>query len=581
MSYRSAINVLVSMGFHARRKKKQPLLTNNHRKQRLAWAKKYQNWSIQQWHQVVFSDETKINIWGSDGCRYYWTQPGDVLRPHHIDLSVKHGGGKLMMWGCITSEGPGYACQVYDGTMDSLVYQHILGTTYMETLKYYGMNKGTIYLQQDNDPKHKSKSTMTWLQQNKVRYINDWPPNSPDLNPIQHVWHLLKLRLSLYERKARNIDELWERVDVEWNKLDKDVCRSYIDSMPDRIAAVTLYRHGLDVVVPIFSPSVCLLASGSWRYPYGCVYDDVDQMAEPLHQSSLESNRQSTEQDLARTITSGDPGGSLLAQRDLVSPVEIFGNGSSSVPQQERYTCDDSINPSPSPQELEALRLAIISNKYSKNGLNDNATQDLLQPLLEPTATNRGYRKNQLRFLAWATAHNVFPTMFTGADVVNFLARLKHDHKLQLGTLKSIRTAIAHLHVDSRSISSHPLINTYLDSIAKQAPPVSIHKPQVDLTPSMVYARSIPSCFSTSVSLLQQKLAFLLAMAAFLRPSDLARIPFDSCKITPSDGCLNFKVVSPKERRKKRTMPCFLLHGSQGPPSVTRTYKTFRSICQG
>ncbi|KAG1271384.1 hypothetical protein G6F66_013592 [Rhizopus arrhizus] len=142
------------------------------------------------------------------------------------------------MWGCITSEGSGYACQVYDGTMDSLVYQHILGTTYMETLKYYGMNKGTIYLQQDNDPKHKSKSTMSWLKQNKVQYINDWPPNSPDLNPIEHVWHLLKLRLSLHERTARNIDELWERVDSEWNKLDKDVCKSYIDSMPDPIAAV-------------------------------------------------------------------------------------------------------------------------------------------------------------------------------------------------------------------------------------------------------------------------------------------------------------------------------------------------------
>ncbi|KAG0810159.1 hypothetical protein G6F18_013581 [Rhizopus arrhizus] len=71
---------------------------------------------------LVFSDETKINIWGSDGCRYYWTQPGDVLRPHHIDLSVKHGSGKLTMWRYITSEGSGYACQVYDGTMDSLVY---------------------------------------------------------------------------------------------------------------------------------------------------------------------------------------------------------------------------------------------------------------------------------------------------------------------------------------------------------------------------------------------------------------------------------------------------------------------------
>ncbi|KAG0921707.1 hypothetical protein G6F30_014192 [Rhizopus arrhizus] len=116
--------------------------------------------------------------------------------------------------------------------------------------------------------------------------------------------------------------------------------------MANQTSSVSMDTRDLGALLcgPICRPyyaspnKVCLLASGSWRYPYGCVYDDVDQMAEPLHQSSLESNRQSTEQDLARTITSGDPGGSLLAQRDLVSPVEIFGNSSSSVPQQERYT---------------------------------------------------------------------------------------------------------------------------------------------------------------------------------------------------------------------------------------------------
>ncbi|CEI98272.1 hypothetical protein RMCBS344292_12385 [Rhizopus microsporus] len=53
-------------------------------------------------------------------------------------------------------------------------------------------------------------------------------------------------------------------------------------------------------------------------------------------------------------------------------------------------------------------------------------------------------------------------------------------------------------------------------------------------------------------------------MAAFLRPSDLARIPFDSRKVDLSDGCTHFKVVSPKERRKKhRVIKEFRVHPHQ------------------
>lgn len=244
ISYSSTTNVLKSMNFHARIKKKKPLLTKKHMKLRLAWAKKYRNWTVDQWRQVVFSDETKVNIWGSDGCKYYWTRPGDPLQPHHLDITVKHGGGSLMLWGCITSEGPGYACQVYDGNMDSATYQHILGTTYMESLAYYGMHKSTVYLQHDNDSKHKSKSTTEWLAANNVRYIDDWPAQSPDLNPIEHVWHHLKLKLSLYETRATNVEELWERVNTEWDKFTRDDCRRYIDSMPSRIEAVIKAKGG-------------------------------------------------------------------------------------------------------------------------------------------------------------------------------------------------------------------------------------------------------------------------------------------------------------------------------------------------
>jgi hypothetical protein len=238
ISYRGAINMLNSMNFFAAIKVKKPLLSSKHRKQRLAWARKYKNWTSDDWRRVIFSDETKINIWGSDGCKYYWTRPGDSLKPHHIDVTVKHGGGSLMMWGCMTYDGPGYACQIYDGTMDSELYQHILDTSLRDTMEYYGYSWSEMYFQHDGDPKHRSKSTIKWLKDNNVRYIDDWPAQSPDLNPIEHLWHHLKLKLSMYDTKAKGVHELWERVEKEWNSFTKDICRKYIDSMPSRIKAV-------------------------------------------------------------------------------------------------------------------------------------------------------------------------------------------------------------------------------------------------------------------------------------------------------------------------------------------------------
>jgi hypothetical protein len=195
--------------------------------------------------------------------------------------------------------------------------------------------------------------------------------------------------------------------------------------------------------------------------------------------------------------------------------------------------------------------VAIIRHKVEKLQLNRQATQDLLQQRLEPTPTNQGYRKTHLRYLAWAQQHQVFFTDFTNTDVINFLADMKQIHNLQTSTLKTMRSAVVHLHNDPDHIRGDPMINSYLDTLTRQDPPVSIHRPTVDMTPAINFAQSIPSSVSTSPQQLQQKLAFLLAMAAFMRPSDLARIPFASCRISDS-GNLLLQVVAPKETRKKR-----------------------------
>lgn len=246
IGYSACLKMLKSMGFQSGIKKKKPLLKPQHKKQRLAWAKAHQHWTSDDWRRMVFSDETKINVWGSDGVKYYWKRPHDPLQFHHLDLTVKHGNGSLMMWGCITYDGPGYACQIFDGTMKKEDYIHILQTTLKDTLEWYGYDLESIYFQQDKDPKHTAKATKQWFKDNNfdADWTYSWPPQSPDLNPIEHIWHHLKLKLSGYPTRAKGIHDLWERVEEQWATFTKEDCRRYIDSMPARIKAVIKAKGG-------------------------------------------------------------------------------------------------------------------------------------------------------------------------------------------------------------------------------------------------------------------------------------------------------------------------------------------------
>ena len=71
-----------------------------------------------------------------------------------------------------------------------------------------------------------------------------WPAQSPDLNPIEHLWTHLKKKLAEYEQPPKEILELWERAEAEWNKIDKEVCQNLIESMPRRIEAVIGAKGG-------------------------------------------------------------------------------------------------------------------------------------------------------------------------------------------------------------------------------------------------------------------------------------------------------------------------------------------------
>lgn len=70
-------------------KKKRPLLTKRHRKDRLDFALSHQDWTMEDWKKVVWSDETKINRLGSDGRKWVWKKAGEALSNRLVEGTKK------------------------------------------------------------------------------------------------------------------------------------------------------------------------------------------------------------------------------------------------------------------------------------------------------------------------------------------------------------------------------------------------------------------------------------------------------------------------------------------------------------
>ena len=147
-----------------------------------------------------------------------------------------------MMWGCMTSKGCGYATKI-DGKMDAELYVSILEDELMQSLAFWKKKVKDVVFQQDNDPKHTSKKAKNWLEDHHFK-VMVWPAQSPDLNPIEHLWNHLKRKLGDYPTPTTGILELWERVQEEWEKIPDSVCKDLVESMPRRVATVIKAKGG-------------------------------------------------------------------------------------------------------------------------------------------------------------------------------------------------------------------------------------------------------------------------------------------------------------------------------------------------
>ena len=186
---------------------------------------------------MVYSDESKLNLDGSDGLMWCRRPKGvDQLAQRNISERVRRGlgSGKVNVWGCITPEGVGQLHRI-EGNMNSAQYIEILENALLPTISDHGYNVRHWIFQQDNDSKHTSHMAQNWLSNHNI-YTLMWPPNSPDLSPIENAWDYLEKQVKKREVQAQNSEQLWVALKEEWNQPSfSEYIRKLYESVPSRM----------------------------------------------------------------------------------------------------------------------------------------------------------------------------------------------------------------------------------------------------------------------------------------------------------------------------------------------------------
>jgi transposase len=221
--------VLKTSGLYPHRKRKTPLLTDDHKERRVAFAKNYRRYD---WTNCAFWDETEFELYPTPNPKndIVWDEKGTEYRygKSAHPPTFKFGGA-------ITVNGPTRLVP-YTGTIDSQKYREMIDEVIADLDRLFGHHKWTLI--QDGARPHVAKATLAHFDEVLPSYIppEDWPPNSPDENAADNVFGYLDSKIQ--EKGPTTLRALEANIRSEWKKLTPDYCRNCIEVIPKRLAQI-------------------------------------------------------------------------------------------------------------------------------------------------------------------------------------------------------------------------------------------------------------------------------------------------------------------------------------------------------
>ncbi|CAK9833697.1 Transposable element Tcb2 transposase [Anthophora retusa] len=205
--------------------KLKPFFSEKHVEKRVLWARANID---RDFSNIIFTDESSFWAWGTR--RHAWSPRAVAI----VQRTVKHPV-KVLVWGCFCKQGFGALYLFTDDLNAQKMIQIYQRCLLKSARRWFGSDNSLWVLQEDNDPKHRSRACTEWKRENGIRTL-DWPSQSPDANPIENVWAAMKVKLR--EKRVYNVKQLTRHIRQIWRSLPEIMAENLAESMPKRCQAI-------------------------------------------------------------------------------------------------------------------------------------------------------------------------------------------------------------------------------------------------------------------------------------------------------------------------------------------------------
>ena len=202
---------------------------------RMSFARGFLHFTDADWDTVIFSDEVHFCL-GHHGQVWVQRPPGQAYDPQYCK-PVEKELYKITLWGCFCSQGIGSG-RIFLGELNSPLYRDILEHNLKSSYQRF-FPRGLWRFQQDNASPHYTAEVNTWMHNHGV-HILEFPPRSPDLNPIENIWHVLKYRVE--HKNPRTAEEFETAIAEEYEAISAEECATLAHSMHARLLQCIQYQ---------------------------------------------------------------------------------------------------------------------------------------------------------------------------------------------------------------------------------------------------------------------------------------------------------------------------------------------------